>query len=102
MSQIIVDVTYNYTVFSVQGDFVPYTPAKINGPIESCHPEEGGYIEDALVFHWGDDITEVLSDEAYKDICDLAWDEASLRSSGGKDDDAYEAAVDAEMERRAK
>lgn len=31
---------------TVEGNVVPYTPARINCPVEDSYPEDGGYTED--------------------------------------------------------
>lgn len=35
---------------TVEGSYIPYTPAKINGPPEDCYPAEGGYAEDICAY----------------------------------------------------
>ena len=42
-------LTINYLEVEVSGTAVPYTPARINCPIEDSYPAEGGYSEDVCV-----------------------------------------------------
>ena len=41
-----VEVTYGKHRLAIKGRAVAYTPAKLSGPPESCHPAEGGELED--------------------------------------------------------
>jgi hypothetical protein len=56
----------------VEFEYSIHRAAKISGPVENCHPEEGGEVELLSVHITSYDILEILCDktqERLKDIC---------------------------------
>ena len=45
MMQTTIDYNFNGITLKVEADVSPYVAAKIYGPAEDCHPEEGGEVD---------------------------------------------------------
>ena len=71
--QTTIDYDFNGITLKVEADVSPYVAAKIYGPAEDCHPEEGGDIENMVVKLMGN---EIIPDEDLKEkIEDAIWEE---------------------------
>lgn len=62
-------------VFEVDVTYSPYVPAKITGPPEDCHPEEGGELEDmyfeaAYIMEWDVLLPNDFGEKLYKQYLD--------------------------------
>ena len=66
----------------VGGELVEYIPAQISGPPEHCYPEEGGFIDNPLVYCYAAngknkiDIQKCLRPEVLSKLLDIAYEEA--------------------------
>ena len=101
--QTTVTVTLNGVDMEVTGDYEPLIPARTFGPVELCHPEEGGGLTPETVLVGGVDISELLDGAYYAkiengkyelgsylldQIADLAYDAAVKQANNKRDNDA--------------
>lgn len=82
------------TPFDVEFDVSKYVPAKVSGPPENCHPEEGGEVDITEVTVMGQDLMPFLSDstlDKLRSLCEEAAPEMFQEEEDQAGEDAAEA-----------
>ena len=102
-----VEITLNGVDMEVTGDYEPLIAARTFGPVELCHPEEGGEFSVESVRIGETDISDLLADAYYpaivdgkyalgshimSRIADLAYDAAVHQAQNKRDSDAEDRA----------
>jgi hypothetical protein len=65
-------VTYGGIEFEVEGEYLPYTPARITADPYYSEPPDGGYFEEFDVLIGGNSIFEMLTEATVEKIEELA------------------------------
>lgn len=81
---------YQELLFTCNGDFSPYTPAKIYAPAEECYPAEGGELENFTVMLGTIDVTDALTGNQLEYLREQfieAWNEDQEALDEPRDDD---------------
>jgi len=74
--QMAVSVTVDGVQFDVEGEYTPYTPARIAADPDDSYPAEGGTLEDVKVRIGGQDVGRVLSNLVWNAVIEAAEAEA--------------------------
>lgn len=84
--------------FEVEFDSSPYVQAKVSGPPEHCHPEEGGEVEIESITIGGFEVSDIIS-ESVRDKLQSMCEEAAPELEAEARASAEEAAAEARAER---
>jgi len=68
-------ITYKGTELDIHGELVPYVPERTNCLPEDATPPEGGYFELETIYHYDDDITDLL-EPYFDEINNIAYETA--------------------------
>jgi hypothetical protein len=65
------DIVYEGIELTVYFDYLPFKPGNIDGPWEYCYPDDPEEIGICQILHAGDEITGLISTDAWNAIYDL-------------------------------
>jgi hypothetical protein len=65
------DVVYKGLELTVYFDYMPFVPGRTDGLWEDCYPDEHEEIGIRQIIHAGDEITDIISTDAWNGIHDI-------------------------------
>jgi hypothetical protein len=65
------DIVYKGIELTVYFDYTPFVPGKLDGPWGDCYPDDPEQVGIRQILHAGDEITDIISTDAWNAIYDL-------------------------------